>query len=250
MGFRNAVKQLLVGTAFEAPAKQLHYSLTRSKNSLYDLHTIAIMRRVLRPDSVAVDIGAHEGSMLRHMVRLAPQGRHVAVEPIPEKAALLRKRFPNCRVVEAAVGAAPGTAAFVEVVDQPVYSGLVRRRDLAADTRTTSYEVKIETLDRIVPAEVPVAFVKIDVEGGEYGVFAGGVETLRRCRPVVVFECGLGGADSYGTSPEALHDLVREQAMLRIYTMSGWRAMQPPLDRASFAERFHRGLDFYFVAAP
>lgn len=250
MGLRNSVKQLIVGTALEGPVKQLHYSFTRSKNSLYDLQTIAIMRRTLLPDSTAVDIGAHEGSMLRHMLRLAPRGRHIAVEPIPAKAATLRDRFPGCRVVEAAVGDAPGTRSFVEVVDRPVFSGLERRRDLPPETRTSRYDVTVETLDRIVPRDLQVAFVKIDVEGGEYGVFQGGIETLRRCRPVVVFECGLGGADSYGTPPEALYACVHDQARLRIFLMDAWLAGEAPLDGAGFAEQFRRGLNYYFVAAP
>src|SRR5262249_29780250 len=156
-------KRLVLGTSLESPIKRAHYQLTRSKSSLYDVQTIAIMRQVLRPDSWVVDVGAYEGSMLRHMLRFAPKGRHVAAEPIPALAARLRDRFPGCTIVEAALGETRGVQSFVEVASHPALSGLRRRIDLPEATSTRTYDVRIETLDAIVGPDAPVAFVKIDV---------------------------------------------------------------------------------------
>ncbi len=108
----------------------------------------------------------------------------------------------------------------------------------------------LETLDHVIPADVQVDFVKVDVEGGELGVFRGGCATLKRCRPVVVFECGLGGADSYGTQPAELSSLLSGEIGLDIYLLDSWLSHSAPLRPEEFARQFSQGLNYYFVAAP
>jgi FkbM family methyltransferase len=61
------------------------------------------MERELREDADCLDVGAHAGSVLREIVRLAPRGRHVAWEPLPGLAAGLRADFPGVAVREAAL---------------------------------------------------------------------------------------------------------------------------------------------------
>jgi FkbM family methyltransferase len=243
-------KRLIIGTRWEGPLRRGHSLLTGSKNSRYDYQTIEIMRRVLRPDSIAVDVGSFQGGMLRHIVRLAPRARHFAFEPIPRLAEDLRRRFPGCRVVQAAVGESRGMSAYCEVVRSPALSGLRRRVDLPADIATREYTVPVETLDHAIPPDVVVALVKIDVEGGELGVLRGGKETLRRCRPVVVFECGLGGADSYGTRPAELHAFIAAELGLRVFLLEAWLDGGTPLGTGGFTAQFEQGLNYYFVAAP
>jgi hypothetical protein len=102
----------------------------------------------------------------------------------------------------------------------------------------------------LVPPEYHVALVKVDVEGGELGVFRGGLETLRRTRPVVVFECGLGGADLFGSAPEDIFDVLHGGAALRLFLLEDWLDAGSPLSREGFVEQFSRGLNYYFVAAP
>lgn len=247
---RDLAKRLIIGTRWEATIRHAHGLLTGSKNSRYDYQTIAIMRRVLGPDSVAVDVGSFQGGMLRHMMRFAPRGRHVAFEPIPRLAEDLSRRFPTCRIVPAAAGESPGEATFREVTRSPALSGLRRRIDLPPDTAIREYTVPVETLDRVIPATDAVALVKIDVEGNELAVLRGGRETLRRCRPVVVFECGLGGADSYGIRPETLFAFVTLELGMRIFLLDAWLKRSAPLSETEFVARFDRGIDYYFVAAP
>jgi FkbM family methyltransferase len=245
-----AIKHLVIGTRWEAPLKRLHHAATGNRNSLYDWQTVAIMRRVLRPDSNAIDVGAFEGGMLRHMIRMAPRGRHLAFEPVPERAAALAARFPNVTVHAAALGDAPRRASFQHVLRYPALSGLRRRSDLAPDEEVQEIQVPVVTLDSVVPADQSIALVKVDVEGGELGVFRGGVETLRRARPVVVFECGLGSADAYGVEPEEVFDALTDPVGLRVSLLQEWLAGGGPLTRAAFADRYRKRLDFYFVAHP
>lgn len=244
------IKHAFVGTPWEGPVKRAHFALTGSKSSLYDAQTIAIMRRVLRPDSTAIDVGAFEGSMLRHMFRFAPRGRHFAFEPIPEKVGRLQRKFPQAHVYPYAVGAEPGPATFHCALDHPALSGLRRRLEDLPNERVREIQISVETIDRIIPADLPIAFIKVDVEGGELGVFRGGVATLRRSRPVVVFECGVGGADYFGSRPGDLFDLLSKEAELKISLLGDWLAGEPPLSGQSFREQFEKRLNFYFVAHP
>jgi hypothetical protein len=50
--------------------------------------------------------------------------------------------------------------------------------------------------------------IKIDVEGAELLLIRGARETIAKNKPVIVFEHGLGGADSYGHTPEQVFDLL------------------------------------------
>jgi FkbM family methyltransferase len=248
--WRETAKHLVIGTRWEGPIKRAHFTLTGEKNSLYDWQAIDIMRRVLRSDSVAIDIGAFQGGMLRHMFRFAPNGRHMAFEPLPRNCARLRAAFPNADVHECALGDHVAQVPFYEALDHPALSGLRRRaKDLPLE-RVREIHVPLETLDRCVPRELPIALVKVDVEGGELAVFRGGVETLRRNRPVVIFECGLGGADHFDADPRGIFDLIAVEIGLEISLLGSWLARRPSLSRDGFIDQFENRRNFYFVAHP
>jgi len=247
---REKAKRAVIGTRWEGPIKWAHFTLTRTKNSLYDYQTIRLMRRVLRPDSVAIDIGAFQGGMLRHLFRLAPRGRHVAFEPLPEGARRLQLAFPRAQVHACALGDATGQATFFEGLEHPALSGLRHRAKDLPDEPVREIQVPIDTLDRRIPADLSIAFVKVDVEGGELAVFRGGIETLKRNRPVIVFECGLGGADYFGATPQDLFDLLTGEVGLQISLLGDWLAGRQPLSRDGFVDQFENRLNFYFVAHP
>ncbi len=247
---KSVVKRLVIGTRWEAPLKRAHSGLTGNRNSRYDWQTIEVMRRALRADSNGIDVGAFEGGMLQHLLRIAPRGQHVAFEPIRERAGAISMRFPGATVHPVALGETPGEATFHQVVEHPALSGLQRRSDLAAEETVREVRVPVETMDRLVPADRPVAFVKIDVEGGELGVFRGGVETMRRTKPVVIFECGLGAADAYGVEPEQVFDFVSDAIGLKISLLDAWLAGSRTLSREEFADQYRESRNFYFVAHP
>ena len=242
-------KRTLVGTRWEEPFRYLHARLTGRKGSLYDSQTIAIMRRVLRHDDVGVDVGSFEGAYLRHMTRLAPGVKHFAFEPNPDQFAKLVARFPGMNVYPYAVGAEPGTAVFHCMVEHPALSGLsARERDLSREARR-EVTVTVETLDRVIPADVAVRLVKVDVEGAELGVFRGGMETLRRNRPYVLFECGLGGAEYFAAGPEKVFDALAE-AGFNISLLGDWLDGRGPLGRGDFVRQFEQRLNYFFLAHP
>jgi FkbM family methyltransferase len=203
---------------------------------------VALLERELAPESHCLDVGAHEGEVLVHMVRLAPRGRHVAWEPLPALAARLRADFPGVEVRQAALSDAAGERDFAHVVDDPGWSGFVARPSPAGGP-VDMIKVRCERLDDALADGVEPAFVKIDVEGAELEVLRGAAETLRRHRPLVAFEHGAGSADHYGTTPEDVHDFLTGMG----YSILGLDG-DGPYSRERFAELFASGERVNFLA--
>lgn len=156
---------------------------TAARNRADDRHFEMVLAATLAPDATAVDVGAHRGTMLSEILRVAPAGRHMAFEALPDLAAGLRRDFPTVDVREVALADESGEASFVHALDEPGYSGL-REREYPGETRTQTITVRTARLDDEIDNLAP-ALIKIDVEGGELGVLRGAVGTLERCRPVV-----------------------------------------------------------------
>ena len=222
------------------------------KNELYDAQTAAIMERVLDRGSNCVDVGCHAGQILDEMLRFAPQGTHYAFEPLPHLYAALEEKYAgraNVRLHPLALAAAAGETTFQHVVTNPAYSGILRRRYDRPNEEVIEIHVKLARLDDVVPKDLPIRLVKIDVEGAELGVMKGALEVLRRSRPYVVFEHGLGGSDHYGTRPEHVWDLV-QGCGLKLSLMGGWLEGRRPLRLAELVDQFEHCRNHYFLAHP
>jgi FkbM family methyltransferase len=223
---------------------------SEGKNFMYDLQTIAVMSRVLKPTSSGVDVGAFDGHLLARMVTYAPSGRHYAVEPLPEKAAELEIRFPQVCVLRVALSDANGQTDFQHVVTNPAYSGLRRRRYDRPGESVRSINVETRRLDDIIPPDLRVRFMKVDVEGAELQVFLGARQTITQQKPFIVFEHGPGAADYYGTRPEHVYDFLVGDCGMHVSLMSRWLRGGAPLERPEFIARFDAARDFYFLAHP
>lgn len=206
---------------------------------------VALMERVLEPDSDCLDVGAHAGSVLAEMAQLAPRGRHVAWEPLPDFAEDLRRRFPDVEVRQAALSDTSGEREFAHVLADPGWSGFVARRAPGGE-EVERLTVRVERLDDALPEGVRPAFVKIDVEGAEEQMLRGAIQTLRRHQPVIAFEHGLGSADHYGTTPEAVHRLLTGELGYEIKGLDG----DGPYDEARFAAIFASRERVNFAAWP
>lgn len=212
------------------------------RNRRDDDHLRLLAAVVLMGDSTVVDVGSNEGSFLAEVIRIAPHGRHVAFEPLPEYAARLSERFPGVLVVEAAASDGNGRSRFVRVVGAEGMSGL-RERSYGRAVRLEEINVATIRVDDALPADLVPALLKIDVEGAELGVLRGAQATLERHRPVVVFEHGIGGADHYGTTPGDVYDLF-DNLRYRVFDIDGFG----PYARAEFEDVFTSPRIWNFVA--
>lgn len=251
---KKSLRFLVAAAIGEVRFTELQYRWRRiGRNEYYDRLTEEVMKRVIRPGSVCLDVGCHEGAMLAQMLRLAPHGRFLAFEPLPHLHEALTKNFndPRVTVYRAALSDADGTATFRYVKSNPAYSGL-QERDYEKPEVIEEISVQTVRLDTLLGGlNLPeISFIKVDVEGAERLVFEGGVESLRKYRPTIAFECGLGAADHYGSKPENVYDLLCARCGLRISTVADYLHGRPPLTAADFVRHFSQGIDYFYLAHP
>lgn len=208
-------------------------------------HLELLLAFTLAEDSNCVDVGAFAGTALRRMVSYAPRGRHIAYEPIPRLHARLADEFPEVDVRRVALSDHRGEEAFVLVSDEPAFSGF-RERAYSREVNRETISVTVEDLDSSLPLDYVPTLIKIDVEGAELEVLRGGIGTITKHKPIVVFEHGKGAAPEYGTRPGDVHELLCGQAGLRLFDIDG----NGPLSVDAFTETFDRGQVWNFVAHP
>ena len=233
----------IVKTGFE----MLHIDLT--KNMQYDRLTKIVMKRELKMNSNCLDIGSHIGENLDIMLELAPDGVHQGFEPIPYlHDNLISKYGSHTAIHRIALSNTNGETEFNVVRNAPAYSGLKRRSYQVANPDIEKIKVNTQRLDDLIPSDSRVDFVKIDVEGGEYDVLQGGIETFKRCKPVLIFEFGIGASDFYGTTPDQIYDLIVNQIGLNIYTLDDFIANDAPLSLEILRKVYAENSEYYFVA--
>ncbi|MEM1411611.1 MAG: FkbM family methyltransferase [Pseudomonadota bacterium] len=218
------------------------------KNLQYDRETIAVMERCLQHHSLCIDGGAHRGDLLKEMFRIAPGGRHYAFEPLPRLARQLRRDFPDARVRQQALGKAADRAEFLHVENDPGYSGLKAREYDRPDPVIRTLSVDVVRLDDVIPREDQPAFIKLDLEGGEYDALLGAQGVIDRARPLIVFEAGARSTGRYGVSPSQLFELFDTKLDYRLTTMERWLAGQRAFDQDEFLAIYDA--EFFYLGEP
>jgi FkbM family methyltransferase len=234
------VEGIVTNTPFEPIARWLWWEIRtvgrpRMRRALKGQKQIGqVMSRLLGRRSNCVDIGCHKGHILRYILEFAPDGHHLAFEPIPELAKGLREKFPHVDVYELALGDFMGESTFFHVVSRPGRSGFRKQKYPRPNETVKEIRVKSEKLDNIIPKDLKVDFIKVDVEGAEFLVFCGAIQTIKRDRPYILFEHGRAFAASYGYTSEMVYDVLVQQCSLNISFMPDWLYGKGPLSRSAF----------------
>ena len=141
---------------------------------LHEFADMAFLLHLLRPDDLFVDVGANIGSYSILASAVCGAGA-IAIEPDPGTMAALKRNIElNGQVerverVQAALGAVKGTGRFT--IGRDTMNQIADQEDEA------SQEVELLTLDEVVGQKDPT-LIKMDVEGYEAEVVAGGLSTL------------------------------------------------------------------------
>jgi len=171
--------------------------------------TAAVVQALLEPGDLAVDAGAHCGTLTLAMARaVGMNGRVVAIEPTPRLSALLcRNAWMNSLegviTVEAcALGAERGSGLL------SIEPTLGHNSLLPSAEATNSISVPIRGLDDVLPPGAFPALVKLDVEGFELEVWRGMARTIAAAPDLAVIvefgpshlaRAGIAIADWIGT---------------------------------------------------
>lgn len=228
-------------------ARQLPFALT--KNIRYDQLTEEVINQVCKADTNCIDVGCHKGEILDMMMKAAPQGHHYGFEPIPELYGILKEKFKktNCTISDVALSDKTGIISFNYVLSNPSYSGIKKRSYDRAHEKDMSIDVRTEKLDEVLNEKYPTGLVKIDVEGAELLVLKGAKKTIARCKPVIIFEFGLGASDAYDTNPKDLWTFFEENNY-HISLLENWLKDKSYFSLKDLEEQYYNRINHYFIA--
>ncbi len=226
----------------------LHFDVT--KNIRYDRLTLMILDKVLSKNSNCIDIGCYKGEILQEFIKRSPEGKHVAFEPIPGFYKALKRKFKSKQLTihNMALSDQLGMVTFNYVIDAPAYSGIKKRDYDGKNPDIELIEVKTDTLDHVLPPDYSVDFIKIDVEGAEFNVLKGACNTLKKSKPVIIFEFGLGASDFYKVKPKQFYEFLAEECGYKIFVLDNFLKDESPLNMDDFINTYNAKKDYYFVA--
>jgi len=192
---------------------------------------VAVLRRLVRPGMLVLDVGANVGLYSLLLGRLVGErGCVYSFEPEPHLCATLRENcgsngITNVVPFEYAAGPSNARQRFQCATFNSGNNSLGRD-----SSHAVAFEVMVVRIDDILPVE-KIDFVKIDVQGHELGALAG-MERLLSSNPdvQVFFEFWPDGLQRAGSSPESLLDFFRERDFL-LYETAGAH-LRPARDRA------------------
>lgn len=148
-----------------------------------------LFEAIIKPGMTVVEVGANIGCHTVHLAQLVTSGgRVVAFEPQRTLFYFLAANLVGCGcpwidAYNAAISDKPGLLGVpnVDYSKEGNFGGI----SLEGDKGGTQM-VQATTLDSF--SMVNCHFLKVDVEGMEYEVLAGGEATIKRCRPIIYIE--------------------------------------------------------------
>jgi len=227
----------------------LHLDVT--KNMKYDRAAISIMKKILKKDSVCIDIGCHKGEIMDQILQFSPTGKHFGFEPIPWMYDTLCNKYKDKNVViyPNAISNAENITTFKVVKNAPAYSGLRNREYAIKNPDILEIQVTQVKLDNFFKNLNKLDFIKIDVEGGELNVIEGASELIKKLKPTLLFEFGKGSSEYYNSTPENMFDLLAKLNM-NVYLLISYLKSPIPLNKKVFCQIYNERTEYYFVAIP
>ncbi|MEP7229596.1 MAG: FkbM family methyltransferase [Ginsengibacter sp.] len=169
----------------------------------------------VKPGMNVIDIGANIGATTLNIAKkIGVQGKVFSFEPSPynyqhASQNIALNKFNNIKLINQGLGNEK-TIAFLYNVNT---NNRGMQRLLKENGENSSYEktaVEIDTLDNSMMnfSIPPPSFIKIDVEGYEYNVLAGGKETILKHRPVLFIELDDNNLREQGKTAKDLIELI------------------------------------------
>jgi FkbM family methyltransferase len=221
-----------VRTVFLGPCRGLRYRVFPDYGLGYcfgrwEPREMQLIGKILTAGGVAYDLGANFGMYTLFLARLVgPSGKVFAFEPLPGNITELTANVKlnglvNVTIVPMAAARSSGMMSFVR--SHSTASGHLLRGQRSEDVM----QVQATSLDDFVlrDGQQPPDFIKVDVEGAEGDVLAGGLETVRRYRPAMLVELHNPEADlAVGTLLQQLgYSAIRVDTGEQVEELgSGW----------------------------
>lgn len=197
----------------------------KQNNGIYEEQETKLFRRLLKSDSIFVDVGAHIGYYSDIASEIIKDGWIYAFEPWPENFKLLKKnvkkKFPSTLLsfCNAAVGSEGKTDFMYECKtntgDHQAYESKIDKRE--------SIETKFLRLDSALSTN-KIDFLKIDTQGFEVEVLKGAKELIENSPDInILLEYSPHHLKLAGNSPGELIGLLVDIGLnIYVHTKKGW----------------------------
>ena len=73
-------------------------------------------------------------------------------------------------------------------------------------------------------------------------------DLLKKDKPLVIFECGLGASDYYDTDPKEIFEYLVSTVGLNVYTIKNWLDSSKFLSLEEFTKCYNTNQEYYFIA--
>lgn len=160
-----------------------------------------------------IDVGGHIGLVTLPMSRVvAPDGSVFTFEPAVANVSILKKhladnKIENVKVIESLVGRIDDDhVAFFEERGASGMNGLTVKGNRDRYIRTQHKQISLDSF--CASHGLSPQIIKIDVEGAEYQVLQGAVQTLQRCAPRVFLSIHPAHLRLLGTDTNELLALI------------------------------------------
>lgn len=162
-----------------------------SNNGHYEQNNMELLKKIIKPDSICLDIGANIGVISLCMSFLAPHGRVFAFEPSYHNFTYLMRNIvqnDTFNIIPVNLGlfdkeCSVDFSYVEEVAGCSFISDTGVKEGLSEKIKCISLDAWVDVvgIDRI-------NFVKMDVEGSEIKALAGAMETIKKFKPDLLIE--------------------------------------------------------------
>jgi len=204
----------------------------------YQDDVLIALRHLLRPGDTLWDVGANYGFMSLYVDKVFNGSvRTLAFEPSPVvlpylQANLDRNHARSVQIESMCLSDSEGTVTFYFSEENSWNATLIPG---FAEMHGESERIDVDatTLDKAVARLPPPSVIKLDVEGAEHLVLAGGHEYLSTHRPPIVAEYNLKGIEEVGLTGReylALYEDLGYRAHLmprRTFGRHRWKDLEP-----------------------
>lgn len=160
-------------------------------------------------DEIIIDCGAYNGDTLKKFVETyGPKVKKIyAFECMDESIIELsqvvehiknKNYYPEMIMMPYALSDCDGKMKFAKTIN-PNGSFIIENRAFAQSSLYESdyVEVNVTSLDKVIPEDDKVTFIKMDIEGSEYGALHGAERIITNCKPVLAISIYHSGVDYY-----------------------------------------------------
>jgi len=177
----------------------------------YEARELRVIRKLLKKDSVILDIGANVGWYCLNLAKDVPKGRVIAFEPISRTYSYLKKNIivNNIKNIEVHNFGFSDKEEKATFYYNPKFSSATSMRRLHNNKKSLKIKCILKKMDGVIDTITSnVDFIKCDVEGAELYVIKGGLETICKYRPVIFLEMLRKWSAKYGYHPNEIIEIL------------------------------------------